>query len=250
MDGTIFNGKIACTMLAMRNESQITNLSRFFRTGKGQYGEGDLFLGIKVPETRALVKSCWKESTMDDVAELITSPYHEHRLCALLLLVQKFAHARKNPDEQQMYVDFYLSHTEYINNWDLVDLSSYEILGNWLLARPRTVLYDLARNGATLWEQRIAIVTCMQFIRHGEFEDCLQIADILLHHPHDLIHKAVGWHLREVGKRDGELLRNYLRQCREGEDKPRFMTMARTALRYAIEKFPEEERMWYLKPKE
>ena len=250
MTELVYSSRIANAMLAMKNESQIANLSRFFKTGKGQYGEGDLFLGIKVPETRALVKSCWKESTMDDVQELITSPYHEHRLCGLLLLVQKFAHARKNPDEQQMYVDFYLSHTGYINNWDLVDLSCYEILGNWLLARPRTILYDFARNGATMWEQRIAIVTCMQFVRHGEYDDCIQIADILLHHRHDLIHKAVGWLLREVGKHDGELLRSYLQQCREGEGSPRYTTMPRTALRYAIEKFPEEERQQYLKPKE
>ena len=135
-------------------------------------------------------------------------------------------------------IDFYLSHTARINNWDLVDLSCYPLLGEWLLDKDRALLYDLARNGRTIWEQRIGIVSTMTFIRHGQLDDTFAIADILLYHPHDLIHKAVGWLLREAGKRDKSALESYLQ--------PRYRTMPRTALRYAIEKFPEAERRQYL----
>lgn len=223
------------TMLSLKDEGQAANLSRFFKTGKGQYGEGDLFLGIKVPQTRQVVKEHWKECTMDVLEEAISSPYHEIRLCALLTLVQKYKHEKS---QRQELIDFYITHTQYINNWDLVDLSCYETLGHWLLDKDRTPLYDFARNGKTIWEQRIGMVSCMQFVRHGEFDDCLNIADILLHHSHDLINKAVGWLLREVGNRDSDLLQQFLA--------PRYKTMPRTALRYAIEKFPEEERKSYL----
>lgn len=233
-------------MLGMKNEEQIANLSRFFKTGPGQYGEGDLFLGIKVPQTRQVVKEHWKECTLIDVETLIVSPYHEIRLCALLILVQLYKHAHRDEAFQQQCVNFYLSHTEYINNWDLVDLSCYEILGPWLLTRDRSILYDLARNGKTMWEQRIAIVSSMAFVRHGECDDCLAISDILLHHPHDLIHKAVGWLLREVDERDGERLRAYLCSTAPGDTLPRYRFMPRTMLRYAIEHFPEEERQAYL----
>ena len=136
-------------------------------------------------------------------------------------------------------IDFYLDHTAYINNWDLVDLSCYPLLGVWLLDKDRQLLYDLARNGKALWEQRIGIVSTMTFIRNGQLEDTFAIADILLRHPHDLIHKAVGWLLREAGKRDKDALVQYL--------EPRWQTMPRTMLRYAIEKFPEAERQQYLK---
>ena len=135
-------------------------------------------------------------------------------------------------------IDFYLNHTAYINNWDLVDLSCYPLLGVWLLDKDRSLLYDLARNGKTIWEQRIGMVSTMTFIRNGQIDDTFAIADILLHHPHDLIHKAVGWLLREAGKRDKEVLVNYL--------KPRCKEMPRTMLRYAIEKFPEAERKQFL----
>ena len=230
---TLFNA-----MLARADESQVAGLSRFFKTGPGQYGEGDKFLGIKVPVTREVVKQCWRETSMQDLEECIANEYHEIRLAALLALVEIFAHAKKDPGLQQACIDFYLSHTDRINNRDLVDLSCYPLLGVWLLDRDRTLLYDLARNGKTLWEQRIGIVSTMTFIRHGQLEDTFAIADILLHHPHDLIHKAVGWLLREAGKRDKEALTAYL--------EPRYRTMPRTMLRYAIEKFPEAERRHYL----
>ena len=226
------------TVFSLRDDSQVEGLSRFFKTGPGQYGEGDRFLGIKVPCTREVVNSIWKKCTFDDLEECIVSPYHEIRLAALLTLVQIFKHAKKDTSLQQRCVDFYLSHTEYINNWDLVDLSCYEILGAWLLDKDRRPLYDLATHGKNLWEQRIAIVSCMAFVRHNQYDDCLAIADILLHHPHDLIHKAVGWLLREIGKHDESTLVAYLA--------PRYKSMPRTSLRYAIEKFPPDIRKAYL----
>ena len=237
-------------VFAMRDDSQVAGLSRFFKTGPGQYGEGDRFLGIKVPVTRSIVKEIWRDCSLDDLAESIRSPWHEVRLCSLLVLVQIYRHARKDKDLQRGCVDFYLSHTGYINNWDLVDLSCYELLGDWLLDKDRSILYDLARNGQTIWEKRMGIVSCMQFIRHGEFDDAVAIADILLHHPHDLIHKAVGWLLREVGKHDEVLLRSYLETPLKGESLPRCATMPRTMLRYAVEKFPEDDRKKYMNPKE
>ncbi len=226
-------------MLSKADPSQVDGLSRFFKTGPGQYGEGDKFLGIKVPVTRSVVKECWKKAGFKDLEECICSEYHEVRLAALLALVEIFSHSKKNPVLQQQCIDFYLAHTAYINNWDLVDLSCYPLLGKWLLDKDRTLLYNLARNGKTIWEQRIGIVSTMTLIRHGELQDTFNIADILLHHTHDLIHKAVGWLLREAGKRNKAALESWLG--------PRFREMPRTMLRYAIERFPEEERLRYLK---
>ena len=241
-------------MLECADPSQVAGLSRFFKTGPGQYGEGDKFLGIKVPVTREVVRECWREADFPQLEECIGSEYHEVRLAALLTLVEVFKHARKNPALRQQCVDFYLAHTEYINNWDLVDLSCYPLLGEWLLDKDRTLLYSLARDGRTLWEQRIGMVSTMTFIRHGQLQDTFAIADILLSHPHDLIHKAVGWLLREAGKRDKAALEGYLQVIpgRAGDDgkaavgAPRYRQMPRTMLRYAIEKFPEAERQTYL----
>lgn len=218
-------------MMAHADPSQVPGLSRFFKTGPGQYGEGDKFLGIKVPVTREVVKNCWRTTSFAELEECICSQFHEVRLAALLTLVEIFKH---NKTLKQECIDFYLSHTAFINNWDLVDLSCYPLLGEWLLDKDRSLLYDLARNGKTIWEQRIGIVSTMTFIRHGQLNDTFAIADILLHHPHDLIHKAVGWLLREAGKRDKGALKEYLL--------PRYQVMPRTMLRYAIEKFPESER--------
>lgn len=231
------SNEIESLMLSLRNEEQSVGLMRFFKTGKGEYGEGDKFLGIKVPQTRAVVKAYWKKCCLNDLEPLIASPYHEIRLCALLILVQIFKHARKDAVLQEKCVDFYLSHTQFINNWDLVDLSCYEILGTWLLDKDRQMLYDLARNGKTIWEQRIAMVSCMQFVRHGELDDCIRIADILLMHTHDLIRKSVGWMLREVGKRDENLLKDYLNR--------HYKIMPRITLRYAIEHFPKDVQQRY-----
>ena len=226
-------------MLSRRDPSQVEGLMRFFKTGPGQYGEGDKFLGIKVPVTRAVVKECWRSCDFRDLELCIVNEYHEIRLAALLMLIEIFDHASRNPDIQKQCIDFYLAHTQYINNWDLVDLSCYNLLGTWLLDKDRSLLYELAEGGKTIWEQRIGIVSTMQFIRKGQLEDTFAIADILLHHQHDLIHKAVGWLLREAGKRDPRALKDYLTS--------RYTTMPRTMLRYAIEKFPDSERALYLK---
>lgn len=226
-------------MLSHADPSQVAGLSRFFKTGPGQYGEGDKFLGIKVPVTRSVVKQCWRDTSFEELEECIESEYHEIRLSALLTLVEIFSHAKKtDPDLRRRCVDFYLSHTGRINNWDLVDLSCYPLLGVWLLDKDRSLLYDLARKGKSIWEQRIGIVSTMTFVRKGQLDDTFALADILLHHPHDLIQKAVGWLLREAGKRDKAALEAFLQ--------PRYNTMPRTMLRYAIEKFPEPERREYL----
>lgn len=249
-DNKLYNG-----ILAHQDPTQVAGLSRFFKTGKGQYGEGDLFLGIKVPVTRQVVKECWKETSFDDLEACIRSEYHEMRLAALLTLVEIYKHAGKRPPSsssvipgltrnlQHQCIDFYLAHTQYINNWDLVDLSCYELLGNWLLDKDRTLLYDLARDGKTIWEQRIGIVSTMTFIRHGELDDTYAIAEIFLAKPkplHDLLQKAVGWLLREAGKRDEQRLKGWI--------STRCATMPRTMLRYAIEKFNENERNMFLSP--
>ena len=262
-------------MLAHADPSQVAGLARFFKTGPGQYGEGDKFLGIKVPVTRAVVKECWRQlvpkglpaagwPVFPELEECISSEFHEVRLAAMLALVEIFRHAKRPSSSgpksvipgltrdliQEHCIDFYLSHLDRINNWDLVDLSCYPLLGEWLLDRDRTLLYDLARDGRTIWEQRIGIVSTMTFIRHGQLDDTFAIADILLHHPHDLIHKAVGWLLREAGKRDQAALEAYLQgTVMPGSDRashPRYRVMPRTMLRYAIEKFPEPERQQYL----
>ena len=231
------------TVLYHRDPQQVEGLSRFFKTGKGQYGEGDKFLGIKVPVIREVVKQCWADTSFEDLETCIRSEYHEMRLAALLALVQMFKHAKKDELLQKRCIEYYLSHTEFINNWDLVDLSCYELLGTWLLDKDRTLLYDLAREGKTIWEQRIGMVSTMQFLRHGELDDTYAIADLFLAKPkplHDLLQKAVGWLLREAGKRDEQRLKDWL--------STRCQSMPRTMLRYAIEKFSDEERNRFMKP--
>ena len=232
-------------MLSRRDESQMAGLMRFFKTGPGQYGEGDKFLGIKVPVTRAVVKECWKEVSFENLQECILSPWHEVRLASLLCLVEIFSRAgkKKQEDLQKRCVDFYLAHTDHINNWDLVDLSCYSLLGEWLLDKDRTLLYELARNGKNIWEQRIGIVSTMAFVRKNQLSDTYSIADIFLEGSdrvplHDLLQKAVGWLLREAGKKDEASLRMFL-------DK-RASKMPRTMLRYSLEKFPEPVRKRYL----
>ena len=225
-------------MMSHADPSQVEGLMRFFKTGPGQYGYGDKFLGIKVPVTRGVVKECWQKVNFDDLEECVTSQYHEVRLAALLTLIEIFSHAKKNPELQKRCVDFYLSHTDRINNWDLVDLSCHPLLGTWLLDKDRTLLYDLARGGQTIWEQRIGMVSTMQFIRHGQTADTYAIAEILIGHNHDLIQKAVGWLLREAGKRNTAQLKEWL--------ETRCSTMPRTMLRYAIEKLPEQERQHFM----
>lgn len=214
-------------------------LPRFFKTGKGQYGEGDKFLGVVVPNTRIVAKR-HKDAPFEVMAALLQSEWHECRLCALLMLVERF----KKSDEKgrKLIYDFYLSQTSRINNWDLVDLSAPGIVGEYLKDKPREDLYRLA--GSTLlWEQRIAVVSTYTFIKNGDFIDIIRLSEGFIAHSvqplHDLMQKAIGWMLREMGKRDKDLLVQFLeKHCK---------TMPRTALRYAIEKFPEEERQEFMK---
>ena len=209
-------------------------LQRFFRTGPGEYGEGDRFIGVMVPAVRQVARAA-RELALPQVAALLESPIHEERLLALLVVVGQFERAGA-PERQALY-DFYLSHTARINNWDLVDVTAPKVVGEHLLGRSRAPLRRLARS-ANLWERRIAIVSTGAFIRRHQFEDTLRIAAMLLRDKHDLIHKAVGWMLREVGKRDMACLEGFLRRhCR---------AMPRTMLRYAIERFPEARRRAYL----
>lgn len=209
----------------------------FFKTGEGQYGEGDVFLGLSVPETRAVAKQ-YVEISLDEIEDLLQSPYHEVRLCGTIILVLKYQKARKNIIAQKEIVEFYLSHAFAFNNWDLVDLSCYKILGNWYLDKDPAMLFVLAQS-SNLWEQRIAIISTIEFIKHNKFDVTLQLAEMLLFHKHDLMHKAVGWMLREIGKRNKQVEESFLLQY--------YTQMPRTTLRYAIEKFPEHERRTYLK---
>ncbi len=204
----------------------------FFKTGKGQYGEGDKFLGITVPDTRTIAKK-YKDLPFADVSTLLQSEWHEERLTALLILVHNF----ERGNDQEKIVEFYLQNTQRVNNWDLVDLSADKIVGAWLFDKDKSILYDLAKS-TNLWERRIAIMSTFYFIRHNQFEDTLEIAELLLHDPHDLIHKAVGWMLREIGKRNQDVEETFL--------KKHYKTMPRTMLRYAIEKFSKEKRDYYM----
>src|SRR3989344_1954187 len=204
---------------------------RFFKTGPGEYGEGDKFLGLTVPQCRQLVRK-YKDLSLSDITELLHSEYHEERLIALLLLVHNFS-----KDSQKIY-DLYLKSTKYINNWDLVDLTAPRIVGEYLLDKPVDILFKLAKS-KSLWERRIAILATFAFIYKGEPKPTLKIAEMLLHDKEDLIHKAVGWMLREVGKRCGQKpLTDFLNQ--------HYKSMPRTMLRYSIERFPEKTRKEYL----
>ncbi|MDD5552234.1 MAG: DNA alkylation repair protein [Candidatus Pacebacteria bacterium] len=213
-------------------------LQRFFKTGKGEYGEGDIFLGVVVPEQRKIAKE-FKELSMLDLKKLIKSKVHEERLICLLILVLKFQKGN-NKEKKEIY-NFYLKNTKYINNWDLVDLSAPKIVGLYLEDRNKSILHKLARS-KNIWERRIAILSTFHFIYKGNPEETLKIAFILKDDEHDLIHKAVGWMLREVGKKCGE-------GVEEKFLKKYYKTMPRTMLRYAIEKFPEKKRKFYLNNK-
>lgn len=266
--------EIIAYMESLQNEEQRRVLMGFFKTGPGEYGEGDEFLGLKVPQTREVVKNVWKDFPLSEVPELLMSKWHEVRLCGLLILVAKFEKltkraAAKTPLEcteeaiirgRDEILTMYLKYAERANNWDLVDLSVHKILGHWLLlptnlnllptspqgegdsfqiAYKRQVLDGLAQSD-NLWKQRMSIVCSWKTSQMGDPSWCLRYAEIHLHHPHDLMHKAVGWMLREMGKRVSmDLLREFLRQHAH--------EMPRTMLRYAIEKIQEQERQYWMK---
>jgi len=210
------------------------NLSRFFKTGKGQYGEGDVFWGITVPAQRKMAKR-YVDLSLSDLQELLSSKIHELRLTALLILVSKYQKA--DDDGKNEIFSFYLKNTENISNWDLVDLSSPKIVGDYLVGKDTSILFILAKS-SNLWERRIAVLSTFKFIGNNDFEDALSISELLLHDEHDLIQKAVGWALREIGKGDQEVEERFLRKFHK--------EMPRTMLRYAIEKFDEKERKSYL----
>jgi len=222
-------------LLQLANEQIAEHSQRFFKTGKGEYGEGDIFLGIRVPLLRRLVKK-YGGISIAEVRKLLHSKFHEERLLAVLMLVQLF----KSADEsvQKQVYDLYLENTEFINNWDIVDISASNIVGAHLYEKDKAPLYDLVQS-KNLWERRIAIISTFYFIRQNEFDDTLKIAKILLNDKEDLIHKAVGWMLREVGKREIEFEEEFLQE--------HYKIMPRTMLRYAIEKFPETSRKMYLR---
>lgn len=212
---------------------------RFFKTGPGEYGEGDQFLGVKVPDQRFIAKQFFKEISLNELSELIQNSFHEVRLTGLIALVYQYEKL-KSEEEKKKLVDFYLSHLEFVNNWDLVDTSCHPILGEYYFQKDKSLFYELAKSGH-LWKQRIAMVSTYYWIKRGEFNDALALAEILKSNPHDLIQKAVGWMLREMGNRNFEVEFEFL--------KKHYQTMPRTALRYAIEKLPEDLRQDFLKGK-
>ncbi len=219
---------------------KIPNYQRFFKTGPGQYGEGDQFLGLTVPQQRKIAQK-YIHLSLNEIWDLLASPWHEERLIALLILTEKYPKA--SPKEQDQIIEGYLANRKWINQWDLVDTSAYKLLGTHLLNRhlPLSILTELA-DSPSLWDRRIAIIASFAFIKAGQAQPSFTLSDLLLNDPEDLIHKAVGWMLREVGNKLGKAtLKDYLT--------PRYRQMPRTMLRYAIEKWPQTERQqWAIKP--
>ena len=218
--------KIYNALVARSDEEKKIILPRFFKTSKGQYGEGDMFIGVTVPNIREVAKE-FKDVNFDVIEDLIHSPWHEMRMCALLILVNNSKKVTKDT------FDFYLSQTKYINNWDLVDLSAPQITGRFLLDKNRDILYKLAESNL-LWDNRIAIVSTLTFIRNNDLNDTYNLSLKMMHHKHDLMHKAIGWMLRETGKHDTKRLYDFVQEHKA--------IMPRTMLRYSIEKFDKETR--------
>jgi len=219
------------------NAEKAAFLPKFFQAFEGGYGEGDRFLGVVVPDQRKVARKYYKAASIKDIEELLNEPYHEYRLTALFMMVYKFEKA-KDKKEKEEIVNTYLKNIEAVNNWDLVDSSAPQILGPFLCDKNRGILYEMAQT-PDLWKQRIAIMSTFYFIKQGEYDDALKISEILLNHKHDLIHKAVGWMLREIGNRDFEVEYNFLKE--------NYKAMPRTMLRYAIEKFEPDLRQKFLK---
>ncbi len=220
------------------NKAKALLCQRFFKTAPGQYGHGDIFLGLTVPQQRKIAKQ-YLHLTLSELQSILQTNIHEQRLTSLIILTEQYKRATKenNPSQQKAIYTLYLNNTKYINNWDLVDVTAPQIVGNYLLDKDRNILYQLAKS-SHLWEKRISIVSTFTFIRNHQFHDTLVISKLLLNDHHDLIHKAVGWMLREVGKKDQSILEQFLKQ--------HLNQLPRTTLRYAIEKFPEQKRKEYL----
>jgi len=215
-------------------------LPKFFKTGKGEYAEGDRFLGVTVPDSRKIAKDFAPKTELSDIQKIIKSEFHEMRLVTLLILIQKFEKS-KDKSEQKKIIDFYLKNTKYINNWDLVDLSCYKILGRFCSENQNPEILKILSESENMWEKRMAIVGTMFYIKKGEFDLTKEFTLKNLHHSHDLMHKANGWLLREMGKKNEDELLDFL--------KTHYQKMPRTTLRYAIEKFDEELRQYFLKGK-
>lgn len=228
--------KIKNELNKFADKKQAKNLQRFFKTGPGQYGAGDIFLGVMVPQIRSVAKKYYQSADLKDIQKLLNSPYHEFRLLGFIILTLKYP--RVDDVKKKQIYNFYLKNAKQANSWDLVDLSAPNIVGIWLLNHDRKILYKLVHS-KNLWERRIAIISTFAFIRAGQFNDTIKISTILLSDKHDLIHKAAGWMLREVGKKNLSALEQFL--------KTHYKKIPRTTLRYAIEKLPETKRKKYLK---
>ncbi len=222
-------------MQSKANPEKAKVYQRFFKTGKGEYGEGDIFIGLTVPEQRSLAKK-YADLQFSEVKKLLSSKVHEYRLTGFLILVYKFEKADEK--EKKEIIDFYLKNIQYANNWDLIDCVADKILGKYLIGKDKKILYEFAESG-NLWKKRIAIISTFEFIKNNRFEDTLKISEILLKDSHDLIHKSVGWMLREIGKRDIKKEEEFLRK--------NYKKMPRTMLRYAIERFDENKKFFYMK---
>lgn len=220
---------------SLANEEKAAHLSGFFKTGKGDYAEGDLFYGINVPDTRKIAKKYAKTTSLNEIETLLHDPYHEVRLAALVMLILKYQKA--TPTEQEEIYTLYMRSVQKINNWDLVDISAPHIVGTFLYDKDRTPLWNLAKS-EHLWSERIAVLSTFYFIKNNDYQMTLELAEHFLPHKHDLMHKATGWMLREVGKKDIDTLYAFL-------DK-HYRQMPRTMLRYAIEKLPNERKAFYM----
>lgn len=222
---------------AHENPGDAAFLQRFFKTGKGQYGEGDIFIGLRVPLVRKIATQ-FRDLPLTEIERLLESPIHEHRLCAVIIMTEQAK--RADQGQRKALYDLYMRRTDRLNNWDIIDVSCREVAGGYLLDKSRQPLYRLARSH-DMWERRIAIVSTWQFIREGDLADTFAIAELLLNDTHDLIHKAVGWMLREAGKRDEDQLKAFLNE--------HAAHMPRTMLRYSLERLHPEERQYYMRKK-
>ncbi|MBI4167542.1 MAG: DNA alkylation repair protein [Candidatus Aenigmarchaeota archaeon] len=228
-------GSIKSDLAKAASAEKARTLRRFFKTGKGEYGEGDIFLGVTVPQQRNIARK-YIGTDLNELEKLISSKIHEHRLTALLILVEKYQKAVKN--DRKKIADFYLENKKFVNNWDLVDLSADKILGDYIFDKDKKILHGLAKS-QNVWERRISIISTFNFIKRNDFEDALKISEMLLQDKHDLIQKAVGWMLREIGKRDQKSEEKFLRK--------HYRNMPRTTLRYAIERFDKKKRKFYMR---
>lgn len=227
--------QIVSELKKYKNPEKAEFFPRFFKTGKGEYGEGDKFLGITVPNVRSVASKFYKTTSLHDIRALLNNEFHEIRLCALIILTLKYSKASEK--EKKEIFEFYILNTKFINNWDLVDASAYKIVGAYLFDKDRKILYGLA-DSKNLWEQRIAIISTMYFIKKNDLDDIFRISKNLISHKHDLIHKALGWMLREAGKFNQKRLEDFL-EIYSGQ-------MPRTMLRYSIEKLQQNQKSYYM----